>query len=513
MSVALQFSLALLGWTRLGSPGIFGNIANRKSSMMTTMRAAIYCRISLDQGQDGLGVQRQEEDCRAKAEALGWNVAEVYVDNDMSAFKEKERPAYNRLMDDLRSGERDALVVYDLDRLTRKPRELEDFIDLAEKHGVFLANVSGDVDITTHNGRMIARIKGAVARQEAERTGARIKRQKAQRAAQGHAQGGKWRVYGYGREWNVIEAEAVIVKEMFTRRAKGESFTSIAKDLSGRGLKTVAGKPWSSGTLARVFDKPGYCGRRLYNGEIIGKTAYDPIVSESLFDRVQAVQGHKSPGSAHRKHLLTGILVCSKCNTTMGGINYRKQYKCNQNLGGCGSCAVKIEWADFMVFTEVSNYLSKKPVRNEEDEEVFQAKLDKIDEKIAELEDAYDNEQMPLGTMTRLVNKQQKRRDAILKEQSEKPIEYTVYAANLEEFNRGNLQQKRAHVRKALKHIILHSRETKGPGQFEPNRFEFFWQDGTRTRGWHDRVEIYGMDSKPVEVKSGALMQLAKTPR
>lgn len=128
------------------------------------MKVAIYTRISDDKAGEGLGVARQEEDCRKKAATLGWTDLTVYSDNDISASKDKVRPAYKQMMQDMAEGKIDGLIVYDLDRLTRKPAELEEFIDLADRHKISLANVSGDVDLTTPNGRMIARIKGAVAR-------------------------------------------------------------------------------------------------------------------------------------------------------------------------------------------------------------------------------------------------------------------------------------------------------------------------------------------------------------
>jgi site-specific DNA recombinase len=69
---------------------------------VTTPRsAAIYARISSDQVGEGLGVQRQTEDCRKLAADLGWQVGEEYVDNDFSAYSGKPRPAYLRMLADL----------------------------------------------------------------------------------------------------------------------------------------------------------------------------------------------------------------------------------------------------------------------------------------------------------------------------------------------------------------------------------------------------------------------------
>src|SRR4051812_1421815 len=94
------------------------------------VRAAIYLRISLDATGEGLGVERQGEDCRRIAAERGWAVVAEYVDNSISASdRRKDRPGYNRLVDAFAAGAFDALICWDLDRLTRQPRQLEDWID------------------------------------------------------------------------------------------------------------------------------------------------------------------------------------------------------------------------------------------------------------------------------------------------------------------------------------------------------------------------------------------------
>jgi len=109
--------------------------------------AAIYTRISKDNGSR-LGVDRQEDLCRELADSKGWPVAEVYEDNDISAYQ--GAPA-TRLRADAgrpRNGRQDAVLVVDQDRLTRHPMELESFITTADRLGIPLANVSGEVDLS-----------------------------------------------------------------------------------------------------------------------------------------------------------------------------------------------------------------------------------------------------------------------------------------------------------------------------------------------------------------------------
>jgi len=121
-----------------------------------------------------------------------------YVDNDTSAYSGRTRPNYERMLADIEAGKLGAVVVWDLDRLHRRPVELEHFIDLADRHRLSLATVSGDTDLGTDSGRLFARVKGAVARSEGERKSARQKAQALQAAELGQPHGGP-RPFGTSR--------------------------------------------------------------------------------------------------------------------------------------------------------------------------------------------------------------------------------------------------------------------------------------------------------------------------
>ena len=100
----------------------------------------------------------------------------MFCDNDASAYWRKPRPAYEAMLAAVESGRIEAIVTWHNDRLHRSPKELEVFIDLVERRRVHRAVVTGgDYDLTTPDGRLSARIVGAVARKESEdrsRTGA-----------------------------------------------------------------------------------------------------------------------------------------------------------------------------------------------------------------------------------------------------------------------------------------------------------------------------------------------------
>lgn len=160
--------------------------------------AAIYSRISSDQDGTALGVARQLEDCRRLAEAQGWRVAEEYVDNDLSAYSGKNRPSYQRMLADLRDGYRDAVIVYHVDRLTRRPIELEEFIAAVDAAKVrHVRFVVGDTDLASGDGLLVARMLGAVAANESASKSRRVRRKLDEVAASGMPHGGSNRPFGY----------------------------------------------------------------------------------------------------------------------------------------------------------------------------------------------------------------------------------------------------------------------------------------------------------------------------
>jgi Resolvase, N terminal domain len=119
-------------------------------------RAAIYVRISDDREGLAVGVKRQEADCRALVEQRpGWEVTEVYDDNDISATnRRKVRPAYRRMLDDLREARVDALVAYRSSRFHRRTRELDQLIDLVEDRRVEIATVVSGMPSMSMGGRV-----------------------------------------------------------------------------------------------------------------------------------------------------------------------------------------------------------------------------------------------------------------------------------------------------------------------------------------------------------------------
>lgn len=96
------------------------------------------------------------------------------MDQSISASdRTKQHPVYERMVADCEVGFLGAIVCYNLDRFTRQPCELEDWIDHAESRRLLLITVNGDVDLSVDGGRVYTKIKAAVVCVEVERQGTR----------------------------------------------------------------------------------------------------------------------------------------------------------------------------------------------------------------------------------------------------------------------------------------------------------------------------------------------------
>ena len=145
---------------------------------MALPRVAVYTRISDDDERDGLGVQRQATDIRKLVEGRGYTLAGVYTDNSVSAYKNVERPAFEQLLGDLASGLIDGLAVWDCDRLARRPKDLERVIDLFDARPLVFLTSQADIDLSTPDGRFMARLMVNFASKSSADMSRRIRRKK-----------------------------------------------------------------------------------------------------------------------------------------------------------------------------------------------------------------------------------------------------------------------------------------------------------------------------------------------
>lgn len=290
--------------------------------ILFAMRAVIYVRQSLDKSGEGAAVRRQLSECQDLVKRSGWDLVDIYRDNDKSATR-GTREGWERLLADLEQGRFDTLVCWHTDRLYRRLRDLVDLVELAETHSLRIVAVrAGDVDLTTPAGRMLAGMLGSAARFEVEQKAIRQVTANMQRAKAGTV---LWtrRPFGFdrdGKDVYVVPDEAREIKRATKAVLDGATLASVARDLDSRGVRTSLGGTWTVKTIKQVLRNPRIAGRVVYRGQDMGKGSWEPILDAETYDRLQAVLTDPRRRTSHSgpelKYLLSGEIRCSRCQVS-----------------------------------------------------------------------------------------------------------------------------------------------------------------------------------------------------
>ncbi|WP_432101033.1 recombinase family protein [Streptomyces sp. WAC 04229] len=336
----------------------------------------------------GLGVKRQEDDCRLLASSLGWTVVEVYDDNDMSATnRRKKRKGYHRMLADIESGHIDGVLAWHPDRLYRQPRELEDLMDLLDSPDldVELRTVrTGTIDLSTPDGRMLARIQVAVAKREVEHRQERILRKVQELVEAGAIHNSGHRAFEYDRHFDgtgprrkitgetVNEREAEYIENWADRALEGETLYSLVIEANGNGVLTSTGGPWSYQGMRALLRSGRIAGLKEHKGKIKGKAVWPGVIPVEKHKALRALLDSKSKEykaehgerkTTARKYPLSGLPRCTcktphvigePCDCKEKGRPHHKMktsprsdrpisvYVCAKDGGGCGARTIQI---------------------------------------------------------------------------------------------------------------------------------------------------------------------------
>lgn len=309
----------------------------------------IYARISDDRTGQAAGVQRQINEASALVERRGHTVGETHVDNDISAssHSRKARPGYTALLARVESGVTDGIAAFHTDRLYRRPRELEDLIELVEKRGLLVATCEGDFDLGSSDGRMVARVLVTMAAKESDDKSRRIRSKHVELAAAGKPSGGGHRPFGYQADRLTLrEDEASLIRQATADVLSGASLRSITMGWRAAGVPTVTGARWETTTVKRLLCSARIAGKREYKGTEV-PAVWPAIVTVDQSRRLRLLLSnpdrHLGRDVAPFRYLLTGIVYCGRCEVPMTtepihrkGIKYRR-YSCRTDRGGCNA--------------------------------------------------------------------------------------------------------------------------------------------------------------------------------
>lgn len=278
------------------------------------VRCAIYTRVSTDQGleQDFNSLDAQYDASQSyirSQQHAGWTLVRSKYDDGGFSGGNTDRPALQRLLEDVRDGRVDIIVVYKVDRLTRSLADFAKLVELFDRHGVSFVSVTQQFNTTTSMGRLTLNVLLSFAQFEREVTSERIRDKIGASKRKGLWVGGMAPL-GYDtkdRKITVNDAEADRVRTIFQSYLRLGSLNLLMADLLARGLvtkvrtlktgQTVGGIPFSRGPLAYLLRNRFYIGEVVFKGEILAGEQ-PAIIDRDLFDAVQAkldeqVNNHK----------------------------------------------------------------------------------------------------------------------------------------------------------------------------------------------------------------------------
>src|SRR6201984_832876 len=382
-------------------------VLTMKTRSTTVVRCAIYTRVSTDPGleQDFNSLVAQYEASQAyiRSQAhAGWTLLRGKYDDGGFSGGNTDRPALQRLLDDVHAGKGDLVVLYKAYRLTRSLADFAKLVELFDKHSVSFVSITQQVNTPTSRGRLTLNVLLSFAQFEREVTSERIRDKIAASKRKGLWVGGMAPL-GYDtkdRRITVNEPEAETVRTIFRSYLKLGSLNLLMADLRKRGIvtkvrtlktgETVGGIPFTRGPLAHLLRNRFYIGDVPFKGEIL-KGEQPAIVDRDLFEAVQAklseqVNGHKA-ARMKSEALLIGRIFDNRGNrmspshARKGGIKYR--YYLSSALlqgmaGGAGSvCRVPATEIEALVVRSVRERL--KPAAPIDDRSLIETHVARVE--------------------------------------------------------------------------------------------------------------------------------------
>lgn len=268
------------------------------------LRCAIYTRKSTEHNLDlefnSLDAQREACEAYIKSQAHeGWRLIRDHYDDGAFSGASLDRPALQRLLNEIRAGRIDIVVVYKVDRLTRSLGDFAKLVELFDQHQVSFVSVTQSFNTTSSMGRLTLNVLLSFAQYEREQIGERVRDKIAASKKKGLWMGGPVPL-GYrciDKKLTIEPEEAETVRTIFKHYRKLGSMGALMEDLDRRGIRTKVlkrangevrgGCRFGVGALAYLLKNRVYVGEIVYRNEV-HRGEHEPILDLKLFEAVQA---------------------------------------------------------------------------------------------------------------------------------------------------------------------------------------------------------------------------------
>lgn len=331
------------------------------------MRAAIYARVSSAQQAEAGTIASQVRALRDYVSRQDWTLAGEYLDDGKSADTGKldARAGWSRMMRAAAAGALDVVVALDQSRITRTGSHAERgaILDALAERGVSLCLVNGGglLDLRTGHGDLLYGIGSAMAREDNRKRTEASERGRREAALRGGKPCGRT-PFGFrwqprsrrerdATAWQVDEAQAGIVREVYRRILAGETCATIARDLDGRTPTPRGAQAWA-GMVLRIARSPIYRGEYSWGGHAI---AIPALVDAADWGAVQArLDQHRMRGLVRTRYeyLLGGLATCGLCGSAItpkgeARAKYRhlRYYGCLARLRPVGGAPCALPWS------------------------------------------------------------------------------------------------------------------------------------------------------------------------
>lgn len=307
---------------------------------------AIYTRVStVVQAEQGYSLDEQEKRLKAICLAKDYEVYKVYTDEAISGKDIEHRPAYQRMIKDMKEGKFNLIMATKLDRLSRSISDFEEFFDLIEKNDCYLELLTGSIDTSGPTGMLFARILAIFAQFEREIIQERTLIGVEGAVNKGHF-GGKPPL-GYMHKvvngtktkvWEINEDEAEVVREIFNLCLNGKTYAQISNIMNEKYPNLLACnridkktnekipiyRNWKDSSISVILNNKRYIGIHEHRKssknketiEIAGKIP--PIISEDDFYQCQEnIKRNMRNYYRNKNYLFMQKLVCPKCGRTL----------------------------------------------------------------------------------------------------------------------------------------------------------------------------------------------------
>jgi len=369
-----------------------------------------YIRVStVKQGEHGVSLQQQREAIERYAQRNNCEVIQWFEEQETAA--KQGRPLFSQMMKLLRSGKACGVIIHKIDRSARNLRDWADLGELIDQ-GVEVCFANESLDLRSRGGRLSADIQAVVAADYI-----RNLREETRKGFYGRLKQGLYPMpaplgyldMGQGQAKAPDPIAAPLVREAFemygTARFNSET---LAREMAALGLRSRSGKVLKADKLTRMFSNPFYVGLiRIKRTNETYPGAHQPLISKSLFDRVQDVLHGRLNTRAHRHDFLfRRRLNCGQCRIRLIGETHKGfiYYRCQPRV--CPTTAVREETVDEAVLQrfeeicfsdderryidgELKKYREEDNKHQEETVAALRLKLGQIEERLNRLTDAY----------------------------------------------------------------------------------------------------------------------------